>query len=74
MFDWSGNDPDTGETATLTYDLYLGITNPPVLHTTAITTMNSTVSLSVGTYYWSVKSNDVNGNASYSSTRNVIVQ
>ena len=74
VFDWSGNDPDTGETATLTYDLYLGTTNPPVLHTTAITAMNSTVSLSTGTYYWSVKSKDVNGNASYSSTRTVIVQ
>jgi len=74
VFDWSGNDPDAGETATLTYDLYLGATNPPVLHTSAIVTMNSTVSLSVGTYYWFVKSKDVNGNASYSSTRTVTVQ
>jgi hypothetical protein len=75
VFDWSGNDPDTGETATLTYDLYLGTTNPPVLHTAAIAaTMNSTVNLTAGTYYWYVKSKDVNGNASYSSTRTLIVQ
>ena len=74
VFDWSGNDPDTGETATLTYDLYLGAANPPVLHTAAIATVNSTVNLTAGTYYWFVKSKDVNGNASYSSTRTLIVQ
>ncbi|PHS09443.1 MAG: hypothetical protein COA88_04475 [Kordia sp.] len=74
VFDWSGNDPDTGETATLTYDLYLGTTNPPVLHTATIATMNSTVSLPAGTYYWFIKSKDVNGNASYSSTRTFTVQ
>jgi len=74
VFDWTGNDADTGETATLTYDLCLGVTNPPILHTADITTMNSTVSLSAGTYYWYVKSKDVNGNASYSSTRSITIQ
>jgi len=74
VFDWSGNDPDVGETVTLTYDLYLSTANPPVLHTAAIITMSSTVSLPAGTYYWFVKSKDVNGNASYSTTRTLIVQ
>jgi|GEM_PF-2853837 len=74
VFDWTGNDADTGETATLTYDLYLSTTNPPALHTAGIATTNSTVSLTTGTYYWFVKSKDVSGNASYSSTRSFTVQ
>lgn len=74
VFDWTGNDPDTGETTTLTYDLYLSATNPPALHTADIATTNSTVSLTAGIYYWFVKSKDLNGNASYSSTRTLIVQ
>jgi len=74
MFNWTGNDADTGETATLTYDLYLSTANPPALHTADIATTNSTVGLTAGTYYWFVKSKDVNGNASYSSTRTLMVQ
>ena len=73
-FMWTGNDPDTGETTTLVYDLYLGTVNPPTQHTAGITNQNVSVALTAGTYYWSVKSIDVNGNASYSTVKSFIVQ
>ena len=73
-FNWTGSDPDIGETDTLTYNLYLSTANPPSIHTTDINLMSTTVNLSQGNYYWYVKSIDVIGNASYSSIRNFTVQ
>lgn len=39
-FSWEGNDPDTGETANLVYDLYVSTTNPPTISNTNITVTN----------------------------------
>ena len=68
-FDWEGNDPDAGESVSLKYELYLGTTTNPTVVANNLTSSEATVNYSLTggtTYYWKVKSVDVNGNASYS--------
>jgi hypothetical protein len=64
---WDGSDPDSGESSSLTFNIYLGTTNPPALLAPNISTEQLSVTLNPSTtYFWSVKSIDVNGNASFS--------
>jgi hypothetical protein len=74
MFDWSGNDPDEGETSSLVYDLFLSTTNTQELFVEGLTNTNIILNLGTGTYTWSIRSIDVNGNTSYSSIKTFIVQ
>lgn len=59
MLKWKGEDIDGGE---LTYDLYFGNTNPPVLFKENISESQAEVSLSAnGTYYWRIIVRDPQG-------------
>lgn len=66
---WEGNDPDTGETSQLLYDVYLGTTNPPSLVSSDQISESYTETLALGTYYWMVSSKDPNNNSSNSQIR-----
>tara|TARA_B100000989_G_C19474560_1_gene442283 strand:+ start:374 stop:1072 length:699 start_codon:yes stop_codon:yes gene_type:complete len=64
VFEWSGSDVDTGDT--LTYDLYLGATNPPTTKIQSnISSTQVTQSITdVGIYYWKVITKDNSGSNS----------
>ena len=64
VFEWSGSDVDTGDT--LTYDLYLGATNPPTTKIQSnISSTQVTQSITdVGIYYWKVVTKDNSGSNS----------
>ena len=64
VFEWSGSDVDTGDT--LTYDLYLGATNPPTTKIQSNISSNQvTQSITdVGIYYWKVITKDNSGSNS----------
>lgn len=73
-FNWEGNDPDTGETEGLVYDLYFGPNNPPIsllLNDFPLTSINEIHS--PGIYYWKIVSKDQNGNTSESVVHQYIV-
>ena len=63
-FEWSGSDVDAGDT--LTYDLYLGTSNPPTTKVQSnISTTKVTQSITdVGIYYWKVVTKDNSGSNS----------
>jgi len=71
---WKGNDPDTGETETLIYDLYLSQNNPPVIFEKGLTTPSYSRTFTSGIYYWKITSIDVNNNKSDSQINQFIIK
>ena len=73
-YSWIGHDPDPGETSQLTYDLYLGQTNPPPLYYSNISPYIGDILGYPGVYYWKVVTKDPHGNTSESEVRQLIAQ
>lgn len=69
---WTGSDVDNDIVG---YDVYLGTTTEPAIHTANVTVSELTVMLNTGTiYYWNVVTKDSEGNTSESGEHQFRVQ